>query len=215
MTRLPTTAAVGHLVDSCRALTRKPRDKRLPDLTLADSIERRLAAAVNRDRSGSVVPDGFPAGTLGGGGGQRGNASTVEAAVLALAQGVAGRDRHHELTVLAVQSLEATVENAQRCLSALASLDDLVSDTVAPTVRTCSHCTGKRGPDSDRSVYATGTVGDRLERSIALCDACYGFVTQTAPAGSHTGYLPSEQQIADHEQRGRWRIRMTTTTGAA
>lgn len=223
MTRLPSDHAARDLCDSLRALNQRPHDKALAefDARLIDSIERRLLIALQRDRTGSVIPDGYPTST---GGGRSGGSRTIvvpdengqpdrvpvtaiEAAVVALVDGDTPRDRHHDLTVRAVEAIDSAVVALNTCVAALASIDDLVSEK-GPAPKTCAHCTSKRGEGSDRPIYATGTVGDRLERSVSLCKHCYGFVEQTARPGTHTGYLPSDDQIRDHEQRGRWRMRV-------
>lgn len=207
MVRTPTTLSVRHLIDSLRALGEAPAQGRPRRI---DDLEARLLRAVERDLAGLPVPDGYPAGTLAGGG--RGGPATagdtsVEAAVMARANQRRVRDLHHELTMRAVGAVEDAVVAVQVAFGALASIDDCVR-TEAPRQKTCAHCTGKRGQGGDRPVYATGTVGDRLERSIALCQACHGFVCQTAKPGSRAGHVPSDEQIADHEARGRWRIRV-------
>jgi hypothetical protein len=215
--RLPTTVSIQRLTETLRALGEAPargKPRRIDDL------EARLVRAVERDRTGVSVPDGYPTGTLGGGGrggpvvavdaDEHGPAdvvslTSVEATVIARAEQV--RDRHHELTVRAVQAVDAAVAGVQRAFGALASLDDLLK-TGPPAPKTCDHCTGKRRKGGDRPIYVRSTVGDRLERAKALCQACHDFVRQSAAAGSRAGYLPSDKQILDHEDRGRWRIRV-------
>lgn len=215
MARLPSTVTIRHLVDSLRALGEAPvrgQARRIDDL------EARLVRAVERDRAGVVGPDGYPAATITGGGrggpvvavdaDEHGPAehvpvTSVEAAVVARAERV--RDHHHELVVGAVRAVDEAVLAVQKAFARLASIDDLTR-TGPPAPRTCDHCSAKRGPAGDRPVYVRGTVGDRLARAMALCKACHSFVEQTAPAGSRAGYLASDQQIRDHEERGRWRI---------
>jgi hypothetical protein len=79
-----------------------------------------------------------------------------------------------------------------------------------PAPRTCEHCTGKRGRGRglDNPVLYTGTVGDRIERSLALCEPCYWMVSRSAKSGSYKGQLPTDEQIAWHEDHGTWRIRV-------
>lgn len=204
MTRLPTDLAVTHLVDSLRALA-LPRAAGHPKRI--DDLETRLKAAIQRDRTGTVVPDGYPTSTGSPGGNGGTTESSTERAACALLERPP-RDHHHELTMLAVEQLDTAVVALNRIFAALNSIDDHIGVTTpAPVQRTCSHCTGKRGKNN-RVVYATGTVGDRLERSIALCKACYGFVERTAKAGTRDGQLPTDQQIRDHEDRGSWRLRV-------
>ena len=202
MTRLPTDTSLQALIDSVRALHQKPRDRRLPDPTLLAAIERRLQRAVTRDRTGTTDRDGYPSSTLGSGSSGT-NGSTTETHALNPAE----RDRHHELTMLAVQNLEQLVMSTNIIVSALNSIDDLISDQ-GPAPRTCHACTGLRPQGGNQPVAHRGTVGNRLERDTDLCAACYHFVERTAPPGSHAGWLPSAADIAYHDQRGRWRLRI-------
>lgn len=210
MSRLPTRATLEHLVEALRRLGQRPKPNQPVRI---DDLERRILTAVERDQSGDIGFDGWDATTIPKVCSGSGRGSRVEGHGLALADGATPRDRHHELTVLAVESLNHTVTNLNTLLSALASIDDLIKvDGPGEKTRTCGHCTGKRGKGNDRPVYATGTAGDRLERAIPLCEACYGFVTQTAAPASRIGSLPDNLQIVDHERRGRWRIRTTART---
>jgi len=208
--RLPSDISIGHLTDGLRALNRKPRDhgQTTLDRTLLESIERRLARAVTRDRTGHIERDGYPASTLGPDGGHTSPGSRTETAALAPPQ----RDQHHELTALAVRRLTDAVTNLGGLVSTLDAIDDLTNDR-GPDIRTCAHCTGKRGPDCDLPVWRRGTVGNRLILATDLCSPCFHFVEQTALAGSMAGYLPSDEQIRDHELRGRWRIRTLRVVG--
>lgn len=202
MTRLPTDTSIRHLLDSLAALHQKPRDRRLPDPTLLAALERRLCRAVARDRTGTTDRDGYPATTLGGGYGHT-NGSTTETQALAPPL----RDRHHELTLLAVEHLEQLVHSANILISALNSIDDLTSDA-GPAPRTCAACTGHRPLGGDQAVAHRGTVGDRLERAVDLCEDCRNFVKQTANPGSREGRLPTPVEIDWHDKRGRWRLRI-------
>lgn len=213
MSRLPTPVALQHLTDSLRALGEPPakgKPRRIDDL------EQRLHRAVERDLAGLPTPDGYPATTSGGRAGGRTivvdddhvPVTSVEGAVIDRDDRRRTRDRHHELTVKAVTAVDAAVVHLQTAFAALASIDDLIN-TAPPAEKTCDHCTDKRGQGGNRPVYVRGTVGDRLERALSLCEACYEFVRQVALPGTRGGYLPSDVQILEHEQRGRWRIRLT------
>ena len=203
MTRLPSDIAIGHLLDALRNLHTRPRDKTAPDRTLLANIERRLATAVRRDRTGTTTRDGYPTSTLGGGHATHIAGSTTENAALAPTR----RDRHHDLTVAACQHLDSAVTHLQALLSALNSLEDLTGGTsVAP--RTCQACTGYRPLGGDQAVAHRGTVGDRLTRDTDLCGFCWAFVRQAYPAGSRAGLTPTPTDIAHHDQTGRWRIRL-------
>jgi len=200
--RLPTEISLQALIDSTRALHQKPRDKRLPDSTLLAAIERRLLTAVRRDGTGTTDRDGYPTSTLGGNHGGN-NGSSTETHALAPPE----RDRHHELTLLAVTNLEQLVLSVNIVVSALNSIDDLTNDR-GPAPRTCAACTGHRPQGGDQAVAHRGTVGNRLERDTDLCQPCWDYVRQTAPAGSHGGHLPTPDAIRWHDQRGRWRLRI-------
>lgn len=200
---LPTDIAAQHLFDSVDALWEKPSkgsERRI------DSLRRRFRAALERDRTGSVIPDGYPTNTSGGPVSGVGSSSTERAAV-ALADGDVVRDRHHDLTVRAAGALEELVVQANILRLALDSIDDLTNDS-GPAPKTCAHCTGKRGHGNDRPVAHRGTVGDRLERAMDLCEACWSFVRWSAKPNTRAGYLPTDTQIRDHEERGRWRMRV-------
>jgi hypothetical protein len=201
--RLPTQTSLQALIDSTRALHQKPRDRRLPDPTLLAAIERRLLTAVHRDNTGTTERDGYRFSTLGGGFGGT-NTSTTEAHALSDPQ----KDKHHEFTSLACSSLEEAVHQINKLISALNSIDDLTSDH-GPTPRTCAACTGHRPLGGDQAVAHRGTVGNRLERDTDLCAGCYAYVVQSAPAGSRTGHLPDPLAIRWHDQRGRWRLRIS------
>lgn len=209
MGSLPTPATIGHLIDSLRALGEPPergKPKRIDDL------EARLTAAIGRDMTGLPVADGYRTGRPRPSPDpddpdavDEPDLTRVEAAVVARAQGPV-IDRHHQLTVRAVGALDQAVVAVQVVFAALRSIDDLI-DTAPPVPKTCDHCTGKRGQGANRPISVRGTVGDRLDRPLGLCAPCYSFVVQTAKAGTRAGYLPSDDQIRDHEHRGRWRIR--------
>lgn len=211
MTRIPTATAARHLFDQLRALNgNKDGTVSLKSSRLVDVLEQRMLTALERDRSGTVTVDGWPTSTTGNGGSGT-PTSSVEAAVINLVDHPAPRDRHRELVVRATQALEDAVVALNVMRSALYSISDLTKTSVDPkTERTCAHCTNKRGTGNDRPVYATSTVADRLEQAVALCSPCWHFVEQTAKPGTRGGYLPSDEQIRDHEQRGRWRIRVAS-----
>lgn len=176
----------------------------------AADLEQRLQRAIRRDDTGSPEPDGYPISTAGGGG-TSGAGSRVEATVLAREQPT--RDRHHELTRQAVDAWATLVDASQTLMVKLAKIDQLTEDAPAP--KRCGSCGGKRGKGNDRSDIYRGTVGDRLTESLDLCRACRGFVEQTAKAATRAGYLPSDEQIRQHEASGRWRIRTTARQAAA
>jgi len=201
--RTPNATAARNLVDNLRALHQNRDGQTKLAVNLIDHLEHRLLAALARERSGHHVHDGWPTSTTGNGNTTGLPASSVEAAALAILETTA-RDTHRDLTHRAARALEAAVVAVNTLRAALSSIDDLTR-TTGPPVRTCAHCTGQRS-GNDRVVHATGTVGDRLERALALCADCYGYVTQTAGPGIRTGWLPSDSEITQHEERGRWRI---------
>jgi len=199
--RLPTENAIHHLIDSVRALN-QPKVRGQPKRV--DDIEARLLAAMQRDRTGSPIPDGYPSTTSGPIG--NGSSSSVEAAVIALDHG-AGRDWLHDLVLRATRALEDMVINANTLVSALASIDDVTRvTTVAP--KTCEHCTPHLPKGNARPVHRKGTVGDRLTKTMDLCEPCYFYAQRSADAGSHEGELPTAEQVRHHDQTGTWRIRV-------
>lgn len=200
--------AAKNLFDQLRALDRTRDGKHDIPVPLVTYLERRLLAALERDRTGTLALDGWPTSTTGNGSNGL-PTSSVEAAVVARVDSPQPRDYHRALTRRAAGALEDAVVALNTLRSALASIDDLTK-TTGPETKTCAHCTGKRGTGNDRGVYATGTVADRLDQPLALCSPCWHYTEQTATAGSQAGHLPSDEQIRDHETRGRWRIRVGT-----
>lgn len=173
-----------------------------------EDIESRLGRAIKKERAGTTIRDGWPAsvGNDGNGGsapkGDR--LSSVERAALLRAP----RDRHRELAQEAIKALGHINSSALYLVSILDSLDDL--SEAEPMSKVCECCEGKRGVGGDRPIAHRGTVGDRLAFVIDLCEPCYSYVVQSAKPGTRKGKLPSDSQIADHERRGRWRIKVTT-----
>lgn len=167
--------------------------------------EQELNRAIRRDRVGSTVPDGYPRST-GGGGGGGGLSDPAGHGAVALLERNYERDRHHELTVAAAESLAACLAGWQRFVGAMAGLRQLTSDD-GPAPKRCQACAGRRGRGNDRTDIHRGTVGDRLEAPVDLCRACRGYVESTARPGSRDGWLPDDEAIERHETTGRWRIR--------
>jgi len=204
--RVPSRDTVHEYVERLRQVARQ-----------AASVEARLGRAVERERSGTNLPDGWPSGGGGNDDGGRGDdgfqSSTERAAAARLGREYAPdarapRDRHRELTLAAFDHLRRAVHGAEIAWGVLRALDELLEEGDAEvTVRSCEACTGKRGRGGNRAVAHRGTVGDRLKYALDLCDACYGFVERTAKPGSRGGYLPSEDQVRRHEERGRWRLK--------
>lgn len=227
MTRLPAPVAVQHLLDSLRKLG-EPTEKGRP--LRIDELERDLLGAIERDQTGYPTLDGYAAGVGGGRAGGRtiavdDEAGRPDAVPVTSVEGTVldrlepdnprrMRDHHHDLTAKAVRAVSAAVVAIQTAFGALASIDDLV-DTAPPAPKTCDHCTDKRGLGGNRRIYVRGTVGDRLGHAVSLCEPCYEFVRQVALPGTRLGYLPSDVQILEHEQRGRWRIRLTPSRKAS
>lgn len=168
------------------------------------AVARRLNAAIERDRrGGDLTPDGYPSSTLGGDGGGS-ELTSVEAAAEARIEGV--RDRYHDNTQEAVAHLLELVNHEGALEHRLDNLDQLAgTDPNLKQPATCACCTGiRRDP---RTVYATGTVGDRLDRAMSLCRDCYSAVEQSAKGGTRAGRLPTAEQIRWHDDHGRWRLR--------
>lgn len=200
----PSTVTVAYVIETFVDAARRPADK--PACAYRDA-ETRLTAAVRRDRSGTTTPDGWPPTTESGGGGS-GSGSSVERAVLMLVGDEhVPIDRHRLLTRRAYGRLLDALAAWNDVRTILDEIDELTGRTVV-TTPTCEVCTGRRGKGNDRTVAHRGTVGDRLERRMDLCDRCYQFVVRTAPAASREGYLPTDEQIRYNEERGRWRMRV-------
>ena len=200
MTRLGITeTGLQHHIDAIRALYKK--DKRYPDRTRLDALERRILRAYRRNNTGTAQRDGYPTTTLGGTY-TRTNGSSVEAQALAPPI----RDRHHELTVRAVDQIEQIVTYGIWLEMTLDAIEALTNDQ-GPAPRTCAACTGHRLLGGNQAVSHRGTVGNRLSRAVDLCEPCYGYVTQTADPGTHAGRLPTPVDIASHDRTGRWRLR--------
>lgn len=175
-----------------------------------DRLERRMVQLVElARRHGTASPDGWPASTLGGG--PHSTDSRTETAALALADPEHRlRDVVHEQTERAWVHLQEASSHLQAAQNALDAVDQHLDPKDLNAAPTCESCTGKRGrkKGDDNPVAHTGTVGDRLPHAAALCSDCWRFVEQSAKAGTHAGYLPTEGQIRDHEQRGRWKVRV-------
>jgi hypothetical protein len=198
----PTERQIGALCEQLRRLGRY-RKGVIP----VDDIERRLKAAVTRERAGTTVPDSYPSATLGGeGSGGRRRGSPTEKAAAKRADGEVERDRHRELTTEAVERLTRAVEAIQALSHRLDALDDLQS-TQGPLRRHCEVCTGLRPLTGDRDVYRRSTVGDRLKVATDLCEPCYDFVrTQFPKPGQRDGRVPTFEEVRFHDQRGRWKL---------
>lgn len=117
-------------------------------------LGRGVLAARQRDNTGSVVPDGFPTGTLGGGGSRATSTDTsTERAGLALAEEPPRHDEHHELTLRAVTALLEIEQLQRRLVRDLKRIDEIADKPaqayVAPTCAE-AHCEdpasgGRRG----------------------------------------------------------------------
>jgi hypothetical protein len=191
VSRHPTVNQVKELCDNMR---------RLDWRAVAD----RLNQAIERDkRGGDMQPDGYPSSTMNGGTGGS-ELTSVEAAVEARIRGVT--DRYHDNVDEACAHLLELVNHAGALRHRLDNLDQLLgADPNVKQPATCAVCTGIRREAPP--VYATGTVGDRLPRSMALCRDCYSAVEQSAKGGSRRGKLPTAEQVRWHQDHGRWKLR--------
>ena len=202
---LMTEVAIRNLCAQFRRLTTPAKGGKVP----LDELEALMVDAIERDRSGSVVPDGYPSSTLGGeGGSSRRSASSTERAAVALADPTTRlpADPHREGTIRASYALLDATEALQRWRSEAEAIRCLrLSERPAPL--TCEACSGYRGKGGDLPVEHRGTVGDRLGESVDLCAPCYRFVERSASAGTRLGALPTPVQIARHQTYGYWRKR--------
>ena len=207
MNRLPTITSAQHLIDAVDALHGKPRDRKLAERygSTIDAIRQRLIGtpdnpgALRRELAhGTNTPDGYPRSTMSNGPHGTAELTPVEAA--AHARHRPPHDQHRQLTLRATHALDQMVASLNTLMSALASIDDLRNDNLGPAPKVCAACRPVR--DIIATVYATGTVGGRLDKPADLCKDCYEFVRRA-------GRMPTHTEVADHERRGRWRIRST------
>ena len=90
------------------------------------SIEAALIAALRRDRSGSPIADGFPAGASGAANGRSASdTTTTEAAVFARA--MPSKDEHHHLTTDAVAALHTAARACVAMTNALRRIDEITT----------------------------------------------------------------------------------------
>lgn len=186
----PTPTQVRDLIAQARKLHRE-----LP------SIEARLMAALERDRTGSAIPDGFPSQTMGDGAGGSELTST-ESAAYRRSRRV--RDPLRENCEQACGYLEAVVMSANALRTRLANIDALGADAALDSP--C--CTHHRTANLERMWEHYGNVGGRLTSELHLCGACYDFVR-------NQGRLPSDEEMLHHDGHGKWKVRVTSNAPTA
>lgn len=156
-------------------------------------LERRLTAALDRDRTGSTRPDGYPAGTLGGGRGSAELTSTESAAE----QRAFGRTTdplrlHVEHAVAALtQAVDATTKLTAR----LDTIDRLASPVEPEPCEACARFATNReihGHRIEDMILFTDSNG-RLDRHWRLGSWCYDQVRRS-------GEIPTEDRTVRYYQ---------------
>jgi hypothetical protein len=162
-----------------------------------DKLTKRLRAAIDRDRKGGdTIPDGYPTGSGGAGGGaprvkvdedahgpdELIDMTSVELAVLARER--TPRDDHHRLVLEACNELRAMVTAFDRMLGRLAAIDGVVDGAVPdaeldPGCKSCARV--KDGAGRPYFSSAARELGGR----DGLCKWCYGWTRdrENNPAG--------------------------------
>lgn len=158
-------------------------------------LGRGILAARRRDDTGSVIPDGFPTGTLGDGGSRATSTDTsTERAGLALAEELLRHDEHHELTLRSVAALLQIEQLQRRLVRDLKRIDEIAAKPaqayVAPTCAE-AHCEdpaagGRRG-------RCEACYRDRKRRA----DAAGLAFTDVPPVAAET----IDRRLAERENR--------------
>lgn len=165
-------------------------------------MERRLKAAIARDKAGTTTADGFPSSTLPGGHGGSELTSVESAASRRLSR----RDDDP-----AHRNLEYAVgywQQAASSLNAAYNMLDLAEKAMAaPTtiVKACESCVAAERQDPQPPTH-TSTVAGRLSTDRDLCDDCYWFIYRL-PVDE--GRFPSVEEMARYVLTGKWRQRVS------
>jgi hypothetical protein len=168
-----------------------------------DDIERRLLAALERDKAGTTIADGYPSSTMPGGGGGA-ELTSVESAAERRIAGTKDSVRAH------LEHAYGYLEQAAISQGALGNRLDAAEREMSPDpsmvdVKVCESCA--QGAPEPRRPEHYGTVNGRLPVNTHLCGACYDFVQRYEPRNE--ARLPSVEEIAQHHLTGRWRARRT------
>lgn len=165
-----------------------------------DKLERRLIAALDRDKAGTTVADGYPSTTMSGGGGSE--LTSVESAA---SRRIAGtKDEVRNALERACGYLEQFATSGGAFINSLEKAEKLMNPDKETVVTICDSCGMSPNP---RPPEHYGTVNGRLTESKNLCGACYDFVARFEPRTESR--LPSEEEILRHHLTGRWRARRT------
>lgn len=159
-------------------------------------IERRLAAALVRERAGSVVPDGYPSG--GGNGRSSGAVAdpTGRVATDRLSDAIWLKDAHRKHTLKACAELDALMTSFNRLEGHLTQITRLIN----PNEARMPDCVPCAAAGVHHTSIHWGTVGGRLAEPTHVCAKVYEFVRR-----HHR--LPTSAEASNHDRTGRWRVR--------
>ena len=188
------------------------------------TLQRRLDRALERNRTGSPLPDGFPSGI----GGRSGGVSVpTENASLSLyrldnpsdpehssGRWVPVHDIVHDLSTAAKGYIEQAAQSLAAARSKLNQLDVVTGVTSAPELppESCESCARLvvNGDPTHSDMYMFSDVGHRLSRRWRLCGWCYDIVRRTdqkdinrrakGRAEKDTDWLPSLERIDEHSK---------------
>lgn len=164
-------------------------------------VERRLNAARIRERSGTVVLDGFgPGKDFNARSASSGVADPTASAALGRASGASiGRaDHHREHTLGALVALEQAVEATNVLVSHLVAITALIT----PDDEQGAMCEPCQAGGIHHAAMHWGRVAGRLNEPVHLCSDAYHFVRRH-------GVLPTADQVRHHDLTGRWRVTVT------
>ena len=162
-------------------------------------IERRVLAALERDRAGSTVPDGHSMGGQGNGEGE----SRTELHAMARTARAFPRDELHSHVEHLWAFLQQAAQSTDAVRFRLHRIDVLTKD--APVNRrACECCEAAEIRDAVTNRHPApahyGNVGGRLDANMHLCDLCYAFVVRH-------GRPPSAEERRRHDMTGRWLVK--------
>jgi hypothetical protein len=182
------------------------------------AIESRLVAAIEADRTGTIIPDGYRRNVSNGG--RSGPAAvpvdphdSSQGSVTLTPTEAAAEGRM--LTSIERDKLRRHLEHAfsflqegAACAGALSSRLDLIDQLRDPDhvdrkfCESCLRANVTRWLRQGVDQFFTDAAG-RLPHPMNLCSMCYDFL-----ARKH-GRLPSVEELRVHEETGRWRVKAT------